>query len=351
MQGREDAAGFIRALTGSNRYILDYLIEEVIERQRGDIQTFLFQTSILDRLSGSLCDAVLQETGAAGESRAGQFPRSQEMLEYLDAANLFIVPLDDHRQWYRYHQLFADLLRSRLLRLWPDRVVDLHRRAAVWHVAHGDIPAAIGHRLEAGDGEPAAVLIEQIVEPMLRRGEIATLLHWLDALPEVVLCVHPMICVVHAGLMLLSGRPLEAVEARLRAADRYKDQIPGQIAAMHAVIAAYKIDVPNALAFARQALAQLPEGDNFLRGFALWIGSAYESLGGDLGVSDRRLDDLASLGLNSGNAMVAVMSLAHWPNPWAARSLIRRVIFINAPGPGRGRSGTSLAHRRECSGG
>ncbi len=307
MQGRDDApgrvAGFIRALSGSNRYILDYLVEEVIERQPDDIQAFLFQTAILDRLSGSLCDAILYQ-----ETPERPAPRSQAILEYLDVANLFIVPLDDRREWYRYHRLFADLLRSRLLRLWPDRTPDLHRRAAAWYAAHGDIPEAIAHRLDVGDGEPAAALIEQVLEPMLMRGEIATLLHWLDALPEAVICAHPYMCAIHAGLMLLSGRPLETVEARLQIAERRRDEIPGQIAALRAVVAAYKVQAAAALSLARQALAQLPDTDRFLRSFALWIVSSYESLGGDLDHGDQRLDELARLSMNSGNVMIAVMA-------------------------------------------
>ncbi len=300
MQGREDIAGFIRALSGSNRYILDYLVEEVIERQPDNIQAFLFQTAILDRLNGALCDAVLcRET-----------PESQAILEYLDAANLFITPLDDRRAWYRYHRLFADLLRSRLLRLWPERAPDLHRRTAVWYAAHGDIPEAIAHRLDAGDHEPAAELIEQILEALLMRGEVATLLHWLDALPEAVSGAHPPLYAIHAGLMLLSGRPLEIVEARLRNAERYSDQIPGQIAALRAVVSAYKVQPGDALTFARSALAQLPKTDHFLRGFAQWIVSSYESLGGDLDLGDHRLDELARLGVNSGNVMIAVLAWA-----------------------------------------
>ncbi len=340
MQGRDDApgrvAGFIRALSGSNRYILDYLVEEVIERQPDNIQAFLFQTSILDRLSGALCDAVLRQ-----EEHESLAVQSQAILEYLDAANLFIVPLDDRREWYRYHRLFADLLRSRLLRFWPDHTPDLHRRAAAWYAAHGDIPEAIAHRLDAGDGEPAAALIEQVLEPMLMRGEIATLLHWLDALPEAVISTHPQMYALHAGLMLLSGRPLEVVEARLHNADLYSDRIPGQIAALRAIVAAYKIQPAEALKFAHQALAQLPETDRFLRGFALWIVSSYESLGGDFDLGDHRLDELARLGASSGNVMVAVMSWAQLAESQArqghlhkAQELYQRALDLAVDGHG-----------------
>ena len=154
MQGRDDIAGFIAGFAGDDRYVVDYLVEEVLQRQPDHVQAFLLQTSILDRLSGPLCDAV---TGHGG---------GKAMLEALDRGNLFLVPLDDRRQWYRYHHLFADVLRARLLDEQPGQVPDLHRRASVWYEQNGDQSAAIRHALAAGDFERAADLVELAIPAM-----------------------------------------------------------------------------------------------------------------------------------------------------------------------------------------
>ena len=121
MQGRDDVAGFIAGFAGDDRYIVDYLVEEVLQRQPEHVRSFLLQTSILDRLSGPLCDAVTGQDGG------------KAMLEALERGNLFVVPLDDRRRWYRYHHLFADVLQARLLDEQPDQVPDLHRRASAWY--------------------------------------------------------------------------------------------------------------------------------------------------------------------------------------------------------------------------
>jgi LuxR family maltose regulon positive regulatory protein len=143
MQGRDDITGFIAGFAGDDRYIVDYLVEEVVQRQPDQVQAFLLQTSILARLNGSLCDAVTGQDGG------------RVMLEALDRGNLFLVPLDDRRRWYRYHHLFADVLRTRLLDEQPDRVPDLHRRASAWYAQHGEPAVAIHHALAAGDFERA----------------------------------------------------------------------------------------------------------------------------------------------------------------------------------------------------
>ncbi|MDQ1668245.1 MAG: hypothetical protein QOE40_306, partial [Actinomycetota bacterium] len=143
MQGRDDVAGFIAGFAGDDRYVVDYLVEEVVQRQSDRVQNFLLQTSILGRLSGPLCDAV---TGQGG---------GKVMLEALDRGNLFLVPLDDRRRWYRYHHLFADVLRARLLDEQPDQVPDLHRRASAWSEQHGEQSVAIEHALAAEDFERA----------------------------------------------------------------------------------------------------------------------------------------------------------------------------------------------------
>src|SRR5690242_16001547 len=171
VQGREDVAAFIAGFAGDDRYVVDYLFEEVLQRQPDDVQAFLLQTSVLDGLSGPLCDAV---TGHGG---------SKAMLEALDRGNLFLVPLDDRRQWYRYHHLFADVLRARLLDEQPGQVPHLHRRASVWYEQNGDQPTAIGHALAGRDFERAAGLVELAIPAMARNRQEATVRGWLEMIP------------------------------------------------------------------------------------------------------------------------------------------------------------------------
>ena len=210
MQGREDVAGFIRAFAGDNRYIVDYLVEEVLQRQPERVRSFLLQTSILDRLSGPLCDAVTgQEDGSA-------------RLEALERGNLFVVPLDDKRHWYRYHHLFADVLRAHLMAEQPDQVPTLHRRASAWYEQNGSAADAIRHALAAEDFERAADLVELAVPAMRRSRQEATLLGWLKALPDELVRARPVLSVDYA-LALLDGGELEGVEARLRDAERWLD--------------------------------------------------------------------------------------------------------------------------------
>ena len=198
MQGREDVPEFIRAFAGDHRYIVDYLVEEVLQRQPEPVRSFLLQTAILDRLSGPLCDAVTgQEDGNA-------------QLEALERGNFFVVPLDDKRQWYRYHHLFADVLHTHLRAEQPDQVATLHRRASAWYEQHGSAADAIRHALAAEDFARAADLIELAVPAMRRSRQEATLLGWLKALPDELIHCRPVLSVGYAGL-LASGE-LEAVE-------------------------------------------------------------------------------------------------------------------------------------------
>ena len=203
MQGRDDVAGFIAGFAGDDRYVVDYLAEEVLQRQPDRVQAFLLQTSILGRLSGPLCDAV---TGQSG---------SKAMLEALDRGNLFLVPLDDRRRWYRYHQLFADVLNARLLDEQPGQVPDLHRRASAWYQQNGEPSEAISHALAAEDFERAADLVELAIPAMRRTRQEATLRGWLKALPDELFRVRPVLSVGFAGALLAVGE-LEGVEARLR---------------------------------------------------------------------------------------------------------------------------------------
>ena len=199
LRGQHDVAGFVAAFTGSHRYVLDYLAEEVLERQSEQVRTFLLETSVLERLSGALCDAV---TGRAG---------SQAMLEHVEQAGLFLAPLDEVRGWWRYHHLFADLLRARLQDEQPGRVSQLHRTATAWYEVHGLADDAIRHAVAAPDMTWAARLIEQHFDAVFYlRGEAATIQRWISALPDDLVRSRSRLLLAQAQMANASGRAAAA---------------------------------------------------------------------------------------------------------------------------------------------
>jgi len=308
IQGRDDVAGFIAGFAGDDRYIVDYLVEEVLHRQSDGVRSFLLQTSILGRLSGPLCDAV---TGRDG---------GKAMLEALDRGNLFLVPLDDQRRWYRYHQLFADVLRARLLDEQPDLAPELHRRACEWCEENGDRSEAIGHAMAGGDLERAADLVELAI-PAIRQGrQEATARVWLEALPDELIRARPVLSAGYAGALLIRGE-LEGVEARLRDAERWLSpqqegpngpdtpptamvvaderefrRLPATIAVYRAAQSLAIGDVANTVRHARRVLDLVAEDDHLLRGSAAGLmGLAYWT-SGDLETAHRSYADcMASL--------------------------------------------------------
>ncbi|MEO8393683.1 MAG: LuxR C-terminal-related transcriptional regulator [Chloroflexota bacterium] len=298
MRGHQDIPGFIQAFAGDHRYIVDYLVEEVLERQPERVRSFLLQTAVLDRLNGPLCDAV-----------TGQ-PEGKERLEALERGNFFVVALDDKRHWYRYHHLFADVLSAHLLEEQPDQVATLHRRASVWYEQH-DLPSdAIRHALAAEDFERAATLIERAMPAMSRNRQEATLLEWLQALPDELLHYRPVLTVAYAHVLMASGE-LEGVEERLRDAEWRLDtpaaamvivdeeefrRLPGRIAIARAGIALAQGDVPGAMTYARRVLDLAPEDEHLTRGGAAgFLGLAFWT-SGDLEAAHRTYaDGMASL--------------------------------------------------------
>ncbi len=206
---RTSATADATMLSGEHRYIMDYFVDEILSRLDPHIEHFLLRTSILDRLTASLCDALLDDTS------------SQAMLEQLERANLFTFALDDQRQWFRYHHLFADVLRHRLAQREPERMPNLHRRAAEWHLVHGnDAVAAVRHLLAVPDPERAAAIIELHAPALLARGEARTLRDWIEALPEATVREHPWLCLRHAWALAHAGLP-DAAEVRLRGVERW----------------------------------------------------------------------------------------------------------------------------------
>jgi LuxR family maltose regulon positive regulatory protein len=271
LQGRGDVAAFVEGFSGSHRYVLDYLTEEVLDRQPQPLRGFLLQTSVLERLYGPLCDAV---TGRAD---------SQALLEQAERANLFLVPLDEVRGWWRFHHLFADLLRTRLAREQPERLPELHTSAAAWSEQHGLADDAIRHALAAGDASWAARLIEQHFDASLWRCEDATVRRWLQALPAELVRSRPRLCLAQAWWALIGGR-LEAVEPLVADAERglaavaeepYEPSVgraasllantPAAIAVARADLARLRGNAERTSEFGQQALAQLTEDDRMLR--------------------------------------------------------------------------------------
>ncbi|MFN2183665.1 MAG: LuxR C-terminal-related transcriptional regulator [Anaerolineae bacterium] len=308
LQGHENVASFIRAFSGSQRYVLDYLTEEVLNRQPQEIREFLLQTAILDRLTGSLCDAVCFGTAETPISSSGtavtRGTKSQKVLEALEASNLFLVPLDEQRCWYRYHRLFADILLQRLEREMGDLVPELHRRASGWYEREGLLPEAVGHLLGAGDFERAARLVEQAAWPMLARGEMTTLLGWLKALPDDVKRTRPRLGVLCAWALALTGE-VALVEPCLVGLDL--QPVTGEVAALRAYVGDLAGDFPQAVELCHQALELLPTENLFLRSIvALILGTGAYRTDGDPQASIRALAKAATLGQAAGNVHLDV---------------------------------------------
>jgi LuxR family maltose regulon positive regulatory protein len=324
IQGLEqsgDISSFIESFSGSNRYILDYLIDEVFWQRPKGTKDFLLQTSILDRLSGPLCDTVTERKD------------SQANLEALEAANLFIVPLDSERRWYRYHHLFADLLRRRLRQAQPRRIPELHHRASEWYEYHELIEEAIQHALAAEDFERAARLIEELSDVLWERGEPTTILGWLEALPDEQVSSRPRLCSFSAWALYMNGqnqaaeRWLQAAERALDAAtdglgevssedpgqlnERDKLEQRGRVAAIRASMAFRQGNAPGIFKFSRQALEYLPEKSLMWRCItAMALGMA-QDLSGDTEAASRTLTEAVAISKASGNIYLILSTSLH----------------------------------------
>lgn len=284
LREQADADTFIREFSGTNRFVLDYLVDEVLAFQPREIQDFLLDTSVLDHLTGDLCEAV---TGRAG---------GQAMLERLERENLFLVRLDEERRAYRYHHLFADLLHARLLRDRPGDELALHRRAAAWFRDHGGPDEAIAHALAAGDIDLGVQVIGEQWVPYGHRGEVATVRRWLDALPADVVKQDALLSAASAWMLVLAGE-LEDVEQHLRdaelawaavppaASSAWLRSVPAQAALLRSSVALARGDAAGARAHAEKVLALIPADleatlSAVLTGEAsLTLGQALASLG------------------------------------------------------------------------
>jgi len=324
MQGLDERErrDFVSAFTGSSRYVVDYLVDEVLAHRPRGTKEFLLQTSILERMSAPLCDAV---RGVSADDAS--VPRSQSTLEQLEQANLFLVPLDDKRQWYRYHHLFADLLRVRLKQTYPELMPELHRRASQWYESSGYWDEAIQHALAANDMRAAARLVEENAMETFIRSELARLMRWIDALPSELVRTRPWICVYHAWALRLTGAPFAEVESRLQDTERALGEftrlkaserratgvdevqhIRGHIAAIGAYQALYSEKLEQVKELGHEALDYLPE-DSFMRSsVALALGWA-ERFSGNLVAASRAFVKARDVSLRYGNSFIGVSAI------------------------------------------
>jgi LuxR family maltose regulon positive regulatory protein len=313
MQGSKDIRAFITAFAGSHHYIMDYLVGEVLNEQSGSVRSFLLQTSILDRLCGPLCEAVIDvDDGEGGDG--------QEMLQALEQMNLFVTPLDDERRWYRFHNLFADVLNRHLEKGFPQRIPELHRRASRWYEHNGFIPEAIQHALAAGDQDRAAHLIEQNGGHLLMRGEVVTLLKWLETVESYV-HGRPWLAILKAWALILSGH-LERVERTLQAAETLVSSLEtkstvkirimlGSLAAARAQWASMQAEADLAAEFAQQALAYLPENNPFsnsIRGVTTVILGDISSMKGNLKEARHAYEEAVRIGRITDNVYLSIIT-------------------------------------------
>jgi LuxR family maltose regulon positive regulatory protein len=316
MQGHQDAASFIRSFTGSHHFVLDYLVEEVLQKQSESIQTFLLRTSILDRMCGPLCEAVLRAPAGSG----------QETLEYLERANLFIVPLDNERRWYRYHHLFADLLRQRLHQMVSSGneeggVAEYHIRASVWYEDNGLEIEAFQHAAAANDIERAERLIEGDGIPLHFQGAVAAILDWLESLPKTIMDSRPSLCVRYATLSLVAGQTT-GLDEKLQMAEAAIQGIPspaaglddktrnliGQIASARARLAVSKYQIETIFVLACRALEYLPPDSLVSRFRASWSLAYAYYFRKERAAAARACAEAISIAEASGNILDAILA-------------------------------------------
>lgn len=345
MQGVTDKSQFIQTFAGSHRFILDYLIEEVLHKQSASAQHFLVHTSILNRLCGPLCDALLDAPAGAG----------QKMLESLEQANLFIIPLDSERRWYRYHHLFADLLRQRLpltiaasSQDADSRINELHIRASQWHEDNSLELDAFHHAAAANDIERAERLMDGRGIPLHLRGAAMAILKWLASLPEATLNAKPSLRWRHAALLLINGQTT-GVEEKLNAAEKALEgaelddstrSLIGRIAAARATLALTRYQVDAMLAQSRRALEFLGDEDPSRRANAHWVMGYAHFLGKDYAASRQAFTDAISLSQASGAVFSAILATTGLGNVQEAENQLhqaaetyRRVLQLTGDQP------------------
>ena len=308
MRGQQDATEFISSFTGSHRFVLDYLVEEVLLQQPEDVQQFLLQTSILDHLCGPLCNAILSEKQVSTEQTG------QETLAYLDQANLFIIPLDNERRWYRYHHLFADLLQQRLEQSMSEaETAVLHQRASIWYENNGLPIEAFHHATAANDTVRAEQLIEGQGTPLYFRGASTPILNWLTSLPRTTLDAQPSLWVIYAWALWVSHQNPQ-VEEKLQAAEtalqnsKPHDNLIGHIAALRAMLAANQSQAETIITQSRIALANLPfENLSVRTAVTRTLGLAYQ-IQGDRAAASQTYAEAIAMCQTTGNVFINILT-------------------------------------------
>jgi LuxR family transcriptional regulator, maltose regulon positive regulatory protein len=331
MQGRDEAerARFIAGFSGRNRLILDYLADEVLQRQTGEIQRFLLETSLLDRMCGPLCDAVLEAEG---------LPRAQKTLEQLETTNLFTVPLDDERAWYRYHALFAELLRARLRETRPERIPILHRRAAAWYEEAGLRAEAVKHALTSGDLTLAAEVIERAITKVetWSRADAGMVTRWLKELPEEVVLPRPWLRLFAARTLYVSGQP-EAATRLLSELDLWlqdhpsapeADRLSALVAIDRASYAAVLGDVQQAKELALWVQSTVPAGDPIARLRPPAVLGMAHLRAGEVSEAYEAFSEAADVALAAGLSFAAVPFLCNVAEALILRGQLRRALEV-----------------------
>ncbi len=330
MQSSRDIHGFVSAFTGSHHYVMDYLVEEVLRLQPKKVSEFLLQTSILDHMCGPLCEFVIKSEEASVDGQA--------MLEALERMNLFVIPLDDERRWYRYHHLFADVLRKRVEQQYPHLLPRLHLRASQWYERNGFIPEAIRHALTAGDQDRAIQIIEQNGALILIRGELSNLPNWIKAV-ESRSQTRPWMYIFKAWLFVLTG-PYERVEEMLQTAEKLISSLEpdigiqtmqGAIATVRSYRSNDKGEMSRAASFARQALDCLPDIDLVSRGLrtvaTALLGDAL-SMNGELEYARQAYTEAKQIGQAAGDVHLVILVNSNLANILMEQGLLHQAAEI-----------------------
>jgi LuxR family maltose regulon positive regulatory protein len=331
MQNRGDVTGFIDSFTGSHRFIMDYLLEEVLNQQSVEVQDFLLQTAVLTHLCADLCDALRQTP-----------PPSQQILEQLETHNIFLIPLDNDRRWYRYHHLFADLLRQRLQQQQPDKVADLNGRASVWYENNGQEIKAIQHALAAKDVERVADLLELAWPTMDITSQSAAWLGWAKTVPDEIVCTRPVLDVAYAWALLDEG-DMAAADVHLRDVEQRLQQpspkivivdkeqfqwLPATIASARAYHARMLGDTPSTMKYAQQALDLLPEDDYIKRIPAMMLLGLMYWGQGELDTAYQSIDDAISVFRKAGQITFAIGGTCCLANMRIAQGRLQDAVSI-----------------------
>lgn len=361
LQGHTAPSNLLDEVSGSQHYILDYLLEEVLRRQPLSVQAFLLRTSILERLSACLCDAVLEQTG------------SQQMLEFLERANVFVVPLDGQRCWYRYHALFAQALRSRLEQTEGEAVATLHLRASQWYAEQGSLNEAIRHAISAGDWPQAADLIEHEYAFIWGKSEHALVRRWLEKLPVEIVYARPRLCLAYAKTLFMMApyplieRWLHDAETAVRAtgptltnetadagarppSDRFEwDNLLGEIAAYHAIITGYYLgEGPATLAFCQQALAHLSEQKLLARAEVAYAQSLASHACGDIVASIQSTREATALAQAAGDISSTILYTSRMAYSLLVRGKLHEVVQVAEQAALLGKTPVGLPHAMVC---